>query len=244
MTAIIGYTKRTGGNSIGALLTDNLVDHCEAKVDKLLKIGNRFVVAIAGLEVVEWTLDWTIGYFEPFDGSALKLNSIEDLEKALNYLLPMAFKKWKDNSIFIISEKHYDMPSILVVFDVKENKMYFADIGKVWRIDENPEYKINFEPLPDGLYLFGTVAGNKKYIKHEYQEPDIKKVLNHLRFVCLAQHNLAPELIGTPGAYLISAQGDIDLCIFKSGFNTVEELIDNVVVRYKFEKSRKTEVFE
>ena len=236
MTAIVGYTARQGINSIGVLCADNLEGSSKTKVDKLTKISNQFVIGVTGLECVDWAIGYTIGYFEQFSGSRIKCFSISELEIILNEALPYAFKTLKDQKFCGDIENQIDLTTLIVILDLSDNKLYYSDLGKVWRIDEKVDYRINFNPLEDGLYSFGAVAVSKDYNQEDYNELDREKVVKAIETKYIFYQAKYPNDVGQLGSIQINMKGQDEYELFKSCFKPYKEFMDNMIIRSKKEK--------
>src|SRR5258705_11701090 len=128
MTAIIGYIDHKDDRSVGVLSSDNLEGWSQCKVDKLIKLSDRFVLGIIGLESVQWCINYAIAYFDQFSGSSEKIKSIKDLEQKITECIPKVFKKWRDVKQFDNIDKQENIYSELVVFDLMDNNLYQADL--------------------------------------------------------------------------------------------------------------------
>lgn len=237
MTAILGYTKRIGGNSLGVLCADDLEGHSKTKVDKLTKLAGRFVVAVAGLEIVDWVIGGVVGYMDQFSPSSVRLNSITDLENVLTEILPYTFSRWREANIYKGVENQLDSSSILVVLDTDDNLLYFADLGKVWRSPEVIGYRVRLDVLEDGMYCFGVVA-KEKYTKVEglntVDDAEAMKVIAGMMSMYAHIHQ---GWVGNIGAIQVSVIGENAKNEFRSCFPSFIDYVENQVRRALNEKN-------
>lgn len=231
MTAIIGYSSRTGDSSIGVLCADDLEGFSKTKADKLTKLSNRFVLGVTGLEALDWAISYNIGHFDQFSGSRSQINSIEDLENLLNDLIPDTFTRWKKAKIFDNIQEQIDFESSLIVLDLLDNSLYYSNLGKLWKTDEEENYEIKFEKLSDGFYTFGIAAVSKNYDREEYSDLDIQKVQEYLNLKMKDYKSIHPESVGNSGAKQINYIGLIPYESFTSCYNSPLDLIQNMIER-------------
>ena len=225
MTAILGYTKRIGSNSIGVLCADDLEGHSKTKVDKLTKLAGRFVVAVAGLEIVDWV------------PSTIPLNCINDLQNVLSSVLKYALKRWRETNTYDGIDQQLDNRSIIVVLDTATNKLYFADLGKVWRSSEDADYRIELSPLEDGLYSFGVVAkGNYDIVEglNIIDRTGAMKFIDGMMKMYQSNHSGS---VGCMGAVQVSVIGENEFNHYKSCFHSYIDFVENVVSRRLYEKN-------
>jgi len=231
MTAIIGYTHEKENNRIGVLCTDDLNGWSGTKVDKMSKINNRFAFAIAGLESVHWAIDYGITYLDQFNGSKKSIDSINDLEDELNEIIPTIFRRWKEANFFDNIEKQKDFRTLIVVLDTEDNKLYYSELGYVWKIDELDDYSISMTLLEDGLYLFGVVAPQQDYIKEDIVIENDRDIFKYLNTRFNAFNKEFPKYVGNLGSIQINVNGEIEQNKFYSCFSSYLDYVDNAIKR-------------
>jgi len=225
MTAMLGYTNRKEGQSIGVLAADDLVGWCNSKADKLTKINDRFVIGVVGLEAVNWALHYTTEYFSQFSGSRININNINELEAHFTDSFEYCFRRWREENFYNNISEQESVISLLVVLDTIDNSLYYSNIGRVWLIDD--DYEIKFEKLQDGkLYAFGAVAPGADYIEELYTDFDQASII---KFLCKRMRKYMIDtrgIIGDLGSMEINVLGEEAKESFSSGFNSFRNFID------------------
>jgi hypothetical protein len=229
MTAIIGYTHRGSEGSIGILCSDDLEGTTKMRVDKLVKLSGNFTIGTVGLRAVDDVICSFIAYFDQFSGSKIQVSSIDKLESLLNEVLPITFRRLKGSYLFEKHKHQVELSSEIVVLDLAENRLYHADLGKVWRIDENPNYYIKLRPLLDGLYSFGIIKGKEKYLFREYAEFNSSKVLSELENMMSSYNSDYKDTVGNIGALQVNQTGSNSFESFYSGFKSWQDRLDNYI---------------
>ncbi|MDI1355361.1 MAG: hypothetical protein PSX36_10605 [bacterium] len=233
MTAIIGYTNRTAMSAIGVLCADDLEGNSQTKVDKLSKIAGRFVVATTGLQVVDSIICSFIGYFDQFSGSQMSISSIEEFERILNEVLKYAFIKIKKSPHFEDHKHHLENQTQIVVLDILNNKLYQAELGKVWRIEENPNYEIKFVSLEDKLYSFGVVTKGSDNVSEQYNETNKETIIMKLTEMMIGYKTSFPKQVGNMGAIEVCELGENPSESFRSCFSSWLDSVNSFVNKKK-----------
>ena len=237
MTAILGYTNRKNEQSIGVLAADDLVGWCDSKEDKLMKINNRFVIGIVGLETVKWALYYTTEYFSQFNASRININNINELEAHLTESFDYCFKRWREEKFYSNISEQESINSLLIVLDTIDNSLYYSNIGRVWLIDD--DYEIQFKKLEDGkLYAFGAVAPGVDYIEELYTDFDQASII---KFMCKRMRKYMIDtrgIIGDLGSMEINILGENAKESFSSAFNSFRNFIDVHISRTLQERKK------
>lgn len=225
MTAIIGYTSRNEESSIGVLYADSLStttwkSGSSRKVDKLSKMSNRYVFGVTGLEILHRIINLSI------ENSYTKkpnyiFESINQIEYSLSEFIPSIIKKIKVTNEYSdkFIDSQIDYTSSIILLDLFDNRLYYSNVGKVWKADRINNYKIKFELLDDGLYEFGVIA-ELPYNFNEYKELN-RIVIEEFLENKFLNYEINYNEVGSLGSTLININGKNTYFHFKSCFDSI-----------------------
>lgn len=236
MTAILAYSNIKGENSIALMAADNkvLIPNNSANSsrlgDKLTKIFNRFTIGICGLDAVDSMITHCFTYPDMWSNLRPSIDSIADLAQAFNKYLPIFLAKTKP--YYIKAYKSLiTMDTHLIVLDCVSNKLYFANIGKLF--DDSKVLSVVFNVLPPNkLFLFGAPVIDRVvgYDSEDLDEMRKDVLKNHFIYKLKSLQIMHPGVLGEIGSFQLNILGSNPESYLKSAYNSIEDFIHNLVL--------------
>lgn len=223
MTAIIGFTDRSNFESrLGILVADNLEFYSNAKQDKIILLGNRFAIAVTGIDLLMNCLA-LLKCFENFTSPSFPATVeelVEQVGEIVGHFIPQHFKRVLPK----ISPERLAMlkmhQSVLVVLDVKEGNLYCVDVGYIIPPDRISK-PFWIRPLADGqIYRFGA-AFSHPFVA---EPPKTNNPLQEMKDLIDDAHRRHPDKVGSVGAYVVVKNSNLEE--FVSTYRSVPEAID------------------
>ncbi len=228
MTVIIGYINSNKNDIASALYSDNLElknDNSISKVeDKIIKIDDRYIIGVVGLALVKIIINIWIKYFEEFQSSKKSFANIDQLMDCIEEGINKSITQWKIETIIdeLYMNKYDQHESSLVILDKKNNKLYYAELGKILK----GETKIELKQLEKGfLYEFGIpVRNNLLYNIQSFNGFNKEKIDYVIKEKLNDAHRNFNQEIGRLGCHFLKVNNDE---AFHSAYLKPEDIIKN-----------------